>query len=143
MNQDLQHLKLLSIFHYVLGGLAALFSCLPVIYVVIGLVLIISPEAMGPQGNQPPPAFLGWLMVFVGGMFILVGWTVAALILATGRFLGNQTHYVFCLVIAAIECLSMPFGTVLGVFTIVVLMRESVKGLFLTGPGSCPFAEPQ
>lgn len=31
---------------------------------------------------------------------------------------------------AAVECMLMPFGTVLGVFTIVVLMRESVKKLF-------------
>jgi len=31
---------------------------------------------------------------------------------------------------ACIECLFMPFGTVLGVFTILVLVRESVKQLF-------------
>jgi len=33
-------------------------------------------------------------------------------------------------VMAGIECLFMPFGTVLGVFTILVLVRESVKPLF-------------
>ena len=31
---------------------------------------------------------------------------------------------------AATMCLFMPFGTVLGVFTIIVLMRPSVKPLF-------------
>jgi hypothetical protein len=31
---------------------------------------------------------------------------------------------------AGVECLFMPFGTVLGVFTIIVLMRESVKQVF-------------
>ena len=36
----------------------------------------------------------------------------------------------YCLVMAGIECLFMPFGTVLGVFTIIVLMRESVKEMF-------------
>jgi hypothetical protein len=33
---------------------------------------------------------------------------------------------------ACIECLFLPFGTILGVFTIIVLSRESVKALFPT-----------
>jgi hypothetical protein len=36
----------------------------------------------------------------------------------------------YCLVVAGIECIFMPFGTVLGVFTIIVLMRPSVRNLF-------------
>ena len=39
----------------------------------------------------------------------------------------------YCLVVAAIECLFIPFGTVLGVFTIVVLNRSSVRSLFRDG----------
>jgi hypothetical protein len=39
-------------------------------------------------------------------------------------------------VIACIECLFMPFGTILGVFTLIVLSRESVKKLFLSDPAS-------
>jgi hypothetical protein len=48
---------------------------------------------------------------------------------------------------AAIACMLMPFGTVLGVFTIIVLMRPSVKELFAAagsfaapapGPGEGP-----
>jgi len=31
---------------------------------------------------------------------------------------------------AGVECMFMPFGTVLGVFTIIVLMRPSVKEIF-------------
>jgi hypothetical protein len=31
---------------------------------------------------------------------------------------------------ACVACLSVPLGTVLGVFTIIVLMRPSVKALF-------------
>jgi hypothetical protein len=31
---------------------------------------------------------------------------------------------------AAVECLFMPFGTVLAVFTLVVLLRPAVKQLF-------------
>ena len=44
----------------------------------------------------------------------------------------------FCLVIAALLCMITPFGTVLGVFTIIVLVRPSVKLLFTT-QGNNPF----
>jgi hypothetical protein len=33
-------------------------------------------------------------------------------------------------VVAAVSCLMVPFGTVLGIFTIVILSRDSVKRLF-------------
>ena len=47
-----------------------------------------------------------------------------------GRGLAQRKRYMFCLVVACVECLFMPFGTVLGVFTIIVLSRDSVKALF-------------
>jgi hypothetical protein len=62
--------------------------------------------------------------------FIVAGWTLAGLMVLAGRSLAARTRYTFCLVIGAVECLFMPVGTVLGVFTIIVLVRESVKGMF-------------
>ena len=126
---DNEHLKLLSIFHYVVSGLAALFACLPIIHLVIGLFLILVPEKFGHGSNQPP-AFIGWFFVIFASVFILVGWTIAILILLTGRFMARRKHHTFCFVVACVECVFMPFGTVLGVFTILVLNRQSVKGLF-------------
>jgi hypothetical protein len=37
---------------------------------------------------------------------------------------------VFCLVVAGVSCLFMPFGTILGVLSLIVLNRPSVKLLF-------------
>jgi hypothetical protein len=56
---------------------------------------------------------------------------MAICIFITGRSIAHRKHYWFSFVIACIECIFMPFGTVLGVFTIIVLARESVKRLFL------------
>ncbi len=36
----------------------------------------------------------------------------------------------FCLVMGGVECILVPFGTVLDVFTIVTLTRRAVKKLF-------------
>jgi hypothetical protein len=40
MNQDSEHLRLLSIFHYVVAGVAALFSFFPLFYVGMGSLLL-------------------------------------------------------------------------------------------------------
>jgi len=127
--RDEEHLRLLSIFHYVVGGLAGLFSLIPVIHLVAGLFLIYAPHKF-PGNHQMPPAFLGRFFVVFAIVVITVGLTVAAFILTAGRFLAQRKHYTFCLVMGCIECLFMPFGTVLGVFTILVLAREPVKQLF-------------
>jgi hypothetical protein len=130
MKEDEDYLRLLSIFHYVVGGLAGLFACFPMIHVVVGLMFIFSPEMFQGKGEQPPPWF-GWIFVIVGSMAIIIGWIFAILILAAGRCLAKRKRYMFCLVVAGIECMFMPFGTALGVFTIIVLMRDSVKQLFV------------
>jgi hypothetical protein len=101
--------------------------------VVFGLVLIVAPRLFG-HGNDQPPAFLGWLFVILGFFIIFLGWTVAVLVLIAGRCIARRRHYTFCFVVACLECLSVPFGTVLGVFTILVLNRQSVKALFNPGP---------
>ena len=126
---DTEHLNLLSIFHYVIAGLSALFACFPVIHLALGLFMALAPEKMGGRNNAPP-AFLGWFLVAFAAGFILAGWTFAVLVFVAGRFLSRRHGYNFCFVMACVECLFMPFGTVLGVFTLLVLMRPSVKELF-------------
>jgi hypothetical protein len=126
---DNEHLKLLSIFHYLKGGISAFFSCIPIIHVILGLFFIFAPHVFG-HGKDQPPAFLGWLFLILGSFLICLGWTFAALVVFAGRCIARRKHYTFCFVIACVECLSVPFGTVLGVLTILVLNRASVKELF-------------
>jgi hypothetical protein len=95
--------------------------------------MVIAPEKFGPAKDQPP-AFVGWVLVAFAGFIILAGWTFAVLVLITGRLIAQRKHYTFCFVMACIECMFMPFGTVLGVFTIIVLLRESVKSFFTPRP---------
>ena len=137
MDQDLEHLRLLSIFHYVVGGIAALFSCFPFIHLAIGIALLNGALPPGP-GQQPPPEIIGWIFIALAAVMILVGWSVTLLILIAGRFLARRAHYVYCFVVAGIECLFMPFGTVLGIFTIIVLVRPTVKSLFQENAGRSP-----
>ena len=139
MNQDKEHLRLLAIFHYIVAGLAALFSFFPLLYTTIGAIFIFVARHGTPKpGEDLPPEFLGWIFVGLGSFLLLLGIAMAICILLAGRCLSRNKHYTFALVMACIECLFIPFGTILGVFTIIALSRESVRTLFSTGTAQAP-----
>jgi len=127
MTQDEQHLDLLSVFHYVVAGLTAAFSCMFLVHVVMGITMLTGEFDFGGQAQ---PKVFAWLFILFPSAFILMGWTLAVCMIAAGVRLKRRTSRTFCLVVAAVECFLMPFGTVLGVFTILVLMKEPVRQLF-------------
>ena len=128
MNKDKEHLNLLKIFHYIVGGIASLFACLPLIHIVLGY-LIATNQLSGNEGNQPPTEF-GWLFVIMGALTFIVGQAASICILLSGRFIQKNEKYMFSFIVACIMCLFVPFGTALGVCCIIVLSRESVKELY-------------
>jgi len=131
MDRDTEQLNLLAIFHYVLAGLAALFSFFPLLYTAIGVIFIFATRhGTAKPGQELPPEFLGWIFAVLGLLLFIIGIVMVICILIAGRCLSRRKSYSFALVTACIECLFVPFGTILGIFTIVVLSRESVKALF-------------
>ena len=123
---DADHLRLLSVFYYVAAGLSALFSLFPVFHLVFGIAMV----AGRLEPDDPMSATVGWIFIGVALVFIMGGLVFAACLAAAGRALARRGHYIFCVVVAAIACAAYPVGTALGVFTIIVLMRDSVKGAF-------------
>ena len=103
MNQDSEHLELLAIFHYVVAALAALVSFFPLFYSVIGGFLLYAAQHPGPNNQEPPPAFLGWIFIVVGAVLFIAGVTMAICILIAGRGLARRKGYSFALVIACME----------------------------------------
>jgi hypothetical protein len=85
-----------------------------------------------PDNGEAPPPFVGWLFVGIAAAIIVCIWTLAIALLVAGRSLANRKRYTFCLVVAGVECIFVPLGTTLGVFTLIVLLRDSVKRLFET-----------
>jgi len=122
---------MLAIGYYVGGGLIALFSLIPLIHVTFGLMFIFGDDSWlrDGQGDVPPPIF-GWLFVVIGGFFIVLGELLAIFVILTGRYIKERRNYLFCFVVGCVACAFVPLGTILGVFTIIVLSRESVKALF-------------
>lgn len=136
-NNDAEHLRLLSIFHYVCAAIVAVFSSMFLLHVAMGISILqgdglfvkpFNQGGRGPFGGDEK--VVGSMFVVAGGMTVLAGWTFAAFLALAGRFLAARRRRVFCIVIAALACAFTPFGTVLGVFTLIVLMRPSVQAMF-------------
>jgi hypothetical protein len=93
-----------------------------------------------PNATPPPQGFLKvfvWFYFFMGALFM----TVFILNLLSGYFLRQRTHRTFSIVVGALDCLQVPFGTILGVFTIIVLVRDSVRKLYAVELGAPPNAD--
>ena len=128
-SEDQKHLRLLSIFHYIVGGMLVLFACIPLIHLSIGIA-VMSGAFNGTNNGNPPPELIGLLFAVMGGLFFVIGQALAWLIIYSGRQIKNRKNYMFSFIIACLMCMFMPFGTILGVLSIIVLSRESVKHLY-------------
>jgi hypothetical protein len=130
--EDTEHLRILGILHYVIAGMQALFASVPILHLGMGALMLFLSGASGQKAaDRLPLVFVGGFFVLFAGTWILLGWAVAACIVVAGRSLAQRRRYIFCIVVAAVEaCLCIPFGTALGVFTIIVLQRPSVRGAF-------------
>jgi len=124
--QDSNTLDILGNLHYVMAILTAVFSSIPIIHLVVGIAILGS----GLNGGDAAPRVVGILFVIISAIIIIAGWAFAVLILIAGSRLKQRTSYNFCLVIAFLECLIVPLGTVLGIFTILNLTKDPVKDLF-------------
>lgn len=140
---DAENLNALTLCHYILGGVTAVFSCMFIMHIVMGTMMIHNPgmfnprpmpQATPPYPVQPYPFFppaMGYMFVTMGTVAVLGGWTLGALTAFAGRCLKARSNYLYILIIAGCNCaFVMPLGTVLGVFTFIVMLRPTVKALF-------------
>ena len=126
---DADHLNLLSVFHYVAAGLS-----------LIGILFLMGHYAMfhalmenpqwGPGNKNAPPA--EFFAIFKWFYLIFGVWCLASGVLnvMSGVWIRARKNRMFSLVVSGLNCLHVPLGTVLGIFTIIVLLRDSVRELY-------------
>ena len=130
--KDREQLNLLSIFHFVLGGLALLGLGFLALHFMIMRTVMANPAVWKAQPNPPPFSPQDFMHVFVW-FYIVMGFfcvVASGLNFLSGLFLRQRKHRTFSLVVAALDCLQIPLGTALGVFTFVILGRDSVRELY-------------
>lgn len=133
--KDEEHLKLLAIFYWISAALAMFVVFYGLFYFGLGVLVMLAPESTagsGPQGG----ALAGGIFAFVGLALCLAGIVAGVLQLLAGFWLRQAKHRTLCYVVAALTCLNVPYGTVLGIFTFIVLGRPSVAWRFAHGAGA-------
>jgi hypothetical protein len=129
---DEEHLRLLALGHYIVGGMTIAFASMFIFHLILVLGGAAHPDMFESKG-QPPNGFpQGMLVGFAWaiGCFIVAGWAFGTLTIYSGRCIKRVKRRMFTLVMAWLNTLMPPFGTVLGVFTLMVLSRPSVKRLY-------------
>ena len=132
VDRDQEHLRLLSIGHYVLAGMTMFISLFALLYVALGSFIASGVVPMGQTPNGDPK-FIGYIFLGFGGAFFVFGTAMAVVYFLVGRKLRAHRWRTFCLVIAGFSCIYIPWGTVIGVCTIMVLIRPDVKRQFEPG----------
>jgi hypothetical protein len=127
---DRTHLKVLSILYYVWGGLAMLGLCGGLIYIVVGAAVAGAASIPTTQPQGPPVAVVGGFFIAIGACVSIFAATLGGLNIYVGRCLSEGRCLTLCQVMAALNCISIPAGTLLGVFTLIVLARPSVAAYF-------------
>src|SRR5215813_4336815 len=117
---DEEHLRLLSIAHYIDGGLCIAFASIFIFHFVFLLLGALHPEMFSAPGhtkNGPPDGMMQAFAVFVG-LLIVAGWTFGGLTIYVGRCIRQRTHRTLTLIVGCVNLLFIPIGTMLGVCTL-------------------------
>jgi len=133
MNQDQEQLRLLSIFDYVGAALAGMMMLASLMYAGMGAMMLSGkffPHPAHGSAAPPPPDFAGYFFIGFAAFMFFMGAVNAVLNILSARALARHERRTLCLVVAGLNCLHMPLGTALGVFTLIVLQRPSVVALF-------------
>jgi hypothetical protein len=129
---DRSHLSVLAICYWVWGGFIVLISLISLIYIVLGIAFVSGAfsTASTQSTSPPPPPEVGWFFIGFGLIFLLLGQLIGWLNVLVGFSLRKHRRWLLCNIVAGLNCLSIPLGTVLGIFTFVVLARPAVKSQF-------------
>ena len=124
-SEDATHLQVLAIFYYVFAGLGAL----SVLMIAVFGAVFLGMAGLGEHG-QPMPADARVVVIAMFALITALNALATVLHFMTGQRLRQRRGRTFCQIVAGITCLSLPFGTVLGVFTFIVLSRPTVTAAF-------------
>jgi len=137
---DANHLYLLEVGFYISSFLTALrflwFLLIAGFFAIAGVSASVAAQKPSVHG-QMPPIFLFYIFAAIFGTFILFTLIFAGLEFYAGLCLKRRQHPILIQVVAAFYCLSIPWGTALGVCTFMVMNRPTVRQLFAR-PGDLP-----
>ncbi len=130
---DNEHINLLSLFQLISGIFTLAWSVFMVLY--FGFIIFIInlggkfDAAKNQIDSEFPFQFMG-IIIIVWIICLLIAIALGIAKIFSSKFLKQRKNRTFSIVISCIECFSFPYGTLLGVLSIIVLNRDNVKNVY-------------
>lgn len=153
--QTNERLRLLAWGYYIRGGMGLVFSLFFLLYALIFGAVSFMPEsafnsqqtahsqnstttlqppptasAKNPNGADVPPLIVFRIIAGVMLFMTLMVWTLCGLTAYAGRCIQKRKHRIFINVMASFNTILIPYGTLLGVATFLVVNTEESKAQF-------------
>jgi hypothetical protein len=144
-----ERLRLLAIGFYVKGATCALVVSVFLIhfFFMLGISFIpqsswepkaativqsdsVSPSPSPRPVNQGPPVVMFRIFAAIIGLIILLGWTFGGLTAYAGRCVQKRTNRLFIYIMAGLNCPLIPWGTLLGIATFMLLQTPVARREF-------------
>jgi hypothetical protein len=146
-----ERLRLLAIGYYVKGAVGTVFVSFLLLHFCMFLGFSFIPESswntppkspataqslsvlpsLAHRGvNQGPPVIMFRIFAAGIGVIILLGWTFGALTIYAGRCVQKRQHRAFIYIMAGLNCPLIPWGTLLGIATFVLLQSPAGQQAF-------------
>jgi len=120
MNQD--HVKIIGIL-WIVFGVLSLLGAMFLFILLFGISYI-------PHLDPVAPGILRFIGLFLGSFLALVG--LPKIIGGFGLLKGYEWARILVLVVSFLSLLNIPFGTALGITSIVILMNKETAAQFTT-----------
>jgi len=136
-----EHLRLLRYGFMIQGAVSGMMIFVGLIYVGLGLFMSVVMGSLGSIDSELSEVsefggmqFMGIFYTVIGGLIVLVVAALCAMYFLSAHYIDKRKNRVFIMVAAAFSCLSIPWGTAIGICTFYVLGRPAVKDEFDGGP---------
>lgn len=134
-DKDRSHINVLIVLHYVNAGLTLfMIAFLFLHYYFMGTMFLNEELFKEAEGGAEMMEFFKVFRWF----YLLMGITCLAdmvVNILSAVFMRQKKFRMFSIVVAGLNCLYIPLGTALGVFTILVLLRPSVQTAYAQSKG--------
>lgn len=120
-----KNLRAIEVLHYVYGALTCF--CGLFLLLVVALGGFLGSNWMMENASEAPPRWLGPMLSGIGMGLFFFAEAIGILNIYSGRCIARRKHRTLSMVVAAFDCLSIPLGLILGIFTLVTLSDAEVK----------------
>jgi hypothetical protein len=133
-----ERLRLLSLAFYISGIIGFICASFLILHTLMFGIFSFIPASEWSSGNktgpsEAPPRFLFGILAGVMAMIMATGWILAGLTAYAGRCVQQRKHRIFVFLMAGINLIWIPYGTLLGIAAFLALSSPEAARQFQGG----------